>query len=85
MLFVIIVGSLFTVLNIYNIYGNTFGNWNKGIVLFNYTIQGEEYTLMKRSIQRSIFLQILLFSMTAVYTMFNWKYISGNRNCIKRN
>jgi hypothetical protein len=40
-MFVIIVGSLFTVLNIYNIYGNTFGNWNKGIVLFHYTIQGE--------------------------------------------
>ena len=72
-MFVIIIGSLSTVLNIYNIYGNTFGNWNKGIVLFHYTIQGEEYTLMKRSIQRSIFLQILLFSMTAVYTMFKDK------------
>ena len=53
-IFVIIIGSLCTILNIYNIYGNTFGNWNKGIVLFNYTIQGEEYTIMKRSIQRSI-------------------------------
>ena len=28
---------------------------------------------MKRSIQRSIFLQILLFSMSAVYTMFKDK------------
>ena len=72
-MFVIIIGSLSTVLNIYNIYGNTFGHWNKGIVLFHYTIQGEEYTIMKRSIQRSLFLQVLLFSMTAVYTMFKDK------------
>ena len=72
-MFVIICGSLSTFLNIYNIYGNTFGNWNKGVVLFHYTIQGEEYTIMKRSIQRSIFLQVLLFSMTAVYTMFKDK------------
>ena len=70
---VIIIGSLSTILNIYNIYGNTFGNSNKGIVLLNYTIQGEEYTIMKRSIQRSIYLQNLLFSMTAVYTMFKDK------------
>ena len=69
----IIIGSLSTVLNIYNIYGNTFGNWNKGVVLFHYTIQGEEYIIMKRSIQRSIYFQILLFSMTAVYTMFKDK------------
>ena len=72
-IFVIIFGSLSTFLNLNNIYGNTFGTLNKGIVLFHYTIQGEEYTLMKRSIQRSIFLQILLFSMTAVYTMFKDK------------
>ena len=72
-MFVIIIGSLSTVLNIYNIYGNTFGNWNKGVVLFHYTIQGEEYTIMKRSIQRSIFLQVLLFSISAVYTMFKDK------------
>ena len=72
-LVVIIIGSLSTVLNIYIIYGNTFGNWNKGKVLFNYTIQGEEYTIMKRSIQRSIFLQVILFSMTAVYTIFKDK------------
>ena len=48
-------------------------NANKGVVLFNYTIQGEEYTIMKRSIQRSIFLQVLLFGITAVYTMFKDK------------
>eukprot|EP00942_MAST-04A_sp_MAST-4A-sp1_P010630 g10630.t1 len=70
---VIIGGSLSTVLNIYNIYNRLFGNADKGVVLFNYTIQGEEYTIMKRSIQRSIYLQVFLFSMTAVYTMFKDK------------
>ena len=69
----IIISSSSTVLNINNIYGSIFTNWNKGKVLFNYTIQGEEYTIMKRSIQRSIFLQVILFSMTAVYTIFKDK------------
>eukprot|EP00944_MAST-04C_sp_MAST-4C-sp1_P007453 g7453.t1 len=72
-IFVIIVGSLCTVLSINVIYGQTFGNADKGIVLFNYTIQGEEYTFMKRSVKRSIYLQVLLFSITAVYTMFKDK------------
>ena len=69
-LFLIGLGCLFIALNINNIYNDTFGDWNKGIVIISYTIQGEEYTIMKRSTQRSIFLQILLFSMAAVYTMF---------------
>ena len=72
-LFLIIIGSLTTFLNINNIYHRIFGNASKGVVLFNYTVQGEEYTMMQRSIQRSIFLQVLLFSMTAVYTMFKDK------------
>ena len=72
-IFVIIIGTLATVLNIYNIYGYTFGNWHKGAVLLDYTIQGEENSIMMRSTQRSIFIEILFFSMTAVYTMFKDK------------
>ena len=72
-LFLIIIGSLTTFLNINNIYHRIFGNASKGVVLFNYTIQGEEYTIMQRSIQRSIFIQVLLFGITAVYTMFKDK------------
>jgi hypothetical protein len=68
--FSIVYGSIFTLYMIYCIYGNTFGTWGKGIVLFKYTIQGEEYTVMKRSTKRSIFLQIFLFAMTGVYTLF---------------
>ena len=68
--FTIGFGSLFTIFNLYCIYGNTFGTWGKGVVLLSYTIQGEEYTIMKRSTKRSIFLQIFLFSMRGVYTLF---------------
>ena len=57
-------------LNVYNIYGNTLGDDNNGVVLLKYNIQGEEYTIMKRSMKRSIFLQVLLFSVNGIYTTF---------------
>jgi len=66
---VIVIGSIFTLLNIYNIYGNTFGDWNEGTVLLQYTTDGKEHVFMKRSTKRSMFLQILLFSMSGIYTM----------------
>jgi hypothetical protein len=69
-LFTIVVGTLFVLLNINNIYGNIFGNTNQGVVLFKYTIKGNEYAFMKRSVKRSIFLQIMLFSAAAVYIIF---------------
>ena len=72
-LFVIIVGSIYPFLNLSNIYDYVFTDYAEGVVLFNYTINGEEHTIMKRSTKRSIFLQILLFGMTAVYTMFKDK------------
>ena len=68
--FVIAVGILFVFLNINNIYGNIFGDWDQGVVLFKYTIQGNKYTFMKRSVKRSIFIQIMLFSMNGIYTLF---------------
>ena len=67
------VGTLFVLINIYNIYDLTFGDGDQGVVLFNYTIQGNEYTIMKRSTQRSIFVQIMLFSMDGIYTIFKDK------------
>ena len=65
---IICVGILFVVLNVYNIYANTLGDSNNGIVLVKYSIQGKSYTIMKRSTQRSIFLQVLLFSANGIYT-----------------
>ena len=74
-IFVIVAGSIFIILNSYNIYGTTLGDWDHGTILFKYTIQGNEYTFMKRSTQRSIFLQIMLFGVNGVYTMLKDKKI----------
>ena len=63
-------GILFVALNVYNIYANTLGDDNNGVVLVKYSIQGKEYTIMKRSTQRSIYLQVLLFSANGIYTTF---------------
>ena len=71
--FVIIVGLCNVLLNIVNIYGNTLGNSNYHKVLFTYTIQGESHSIMKRSTKRSLYLQILLFISSGVWTMFKDK------------
>ena len=44
--------------NVYNIYNNTFGDYNNGVVLVKYSIEGKPYTIMKRSTKRSIYLQV---------------------------
>ena len=46
---------------------------DRGVVLLKYTIRGNEYTVMKRSTKRSIFIQIVLFSMNGIYTLFKDK------------
>ena len=47
-----------------------FEDADEGVVLLNYTTDGKEHYFMKRSIKRAIFFQILLFSMSGLYTMF---------------
>ena len=42
-------------------------------MLLDYSIQGNEYTFMKRSTRRSIYIQIMLFSMKGIYTLFKDK------------
>ena len=63
-------GIVFVALNVYNIYVNTLGDDNTGIVLLQYSIEGKSYTIMKRSTKRSIYLQVLLFSANGIYTTF---------------
>jgi hypothetical protein len=70
---VIIFFSIFTFLNIYNIYDNTIGTNAVGVKLISYTIQGQDMVIWKRSIKRNIYLQILLFSMSAIRTMLKDK------------
>ena len=69
-MFVIAIGIIFVLANIHNVYNLIFGNWSQGVILFKYTIQENDYTFMKRSTKRSIYLQVLLFSMTGIYTLF---------------
>ena len=71
--FLLIVIFNFVILNIFNIYGNTFSDSNKGVNLIKYSIEGEQYTIMKRSVKRSIFLQILLFSVEGLWIMMTDK------------
>eukprot|EP00943_MAST-04B_sp_MAST-4B-sp1_P000123 g123.t1 len=66
---VIGIGSIFALLNMYNISGLTFEDSDVGVVLFNYTVDGKELSFMKRSTKRSIFVQILLFGISGIYTM----------------
>ena len=66
----IVVGIIFVFMNINNIYHLIFGGWDQGVVFFKYSIHGNEYTFMKRSVKRSIFIQIMLFSMNGIYTLF---------------
>ena len=70
---VIFIGLLFILLNFSNLYGNTLGTWDTGKVLIQYSIQGKNYTFMKRHTHRQIYSQILLFSANAVYTMITDK------------
>ena len=69
-MFVMVVGILFVVGTVREIYDNIFGDSNQGVVLFEYTVQGNYHTFMKRSTKRAIYIQIMLFSMNGIYTLF---------------
>ena len=81
---VITTGSIFTALNLYNMYDYIFNDTDEGVILLKYTIQGKEYSFMKRSIKRAIYFQILLFSLSGLYTMFvdrnqeRMMFVTGN-------
>ena len=64
------VGMLYVVVSLYNLYSNTFGDSNNGVVLLEYHIQDNSYTIMKRSTKQSIYLQVLLFSANGICTTF---------------
>ena len=54
----------------YNIYDHTFTETAIGVILFQY---GDDYVFRKRSIKRSCFIQIFLFSLNGLWTMFKDK------------
>ena len=63
--FVLVCAALFAILTLYNVYTNTFSQ-GSGIV-FRY---GNGYSIERRTIVRSCFIQIFLFSINALYVMF---------------
>jgi hypothetical protein len=68
--FVLVVSVLVALVTMYCIYDYTFTNNAIGVILFQY---GEDYVFHKRSIKRSCFIQILLFSLNGMWTMFKDK------------
>ncbi len=70
---VIVLFVLFILLNMWNVYSNTFSTGENGVELTKYTINGKELVLYKRSVKRSIFIQVSLFSISGIYVMMKDK------------
>jgi len=68
--FILVVGNLFALVTLYLIYDRTFNGTDAGVILFQY---GDDYVFRKRSIKRSCFIQIFLFSLNGMWTMFKDK------------
>ena len=83
-IFVIAIGSIFTLLNMYLVYVSTFLDADDGVILLKYKTHGKNHSFMKRSTKRSIYFQIFLFSMSGIYTMIVDKkqerllFVTGN-------
>ena len=71
MLTIGLVGVLF--LNMVNISNRVFFDTDLGVILLKYQIFNREFYFYKRSIQRSIFSQILCFSANGVYNLIKDK------------
>lgn len=68
--FVLIAGSIFAIVVLYQIYKRTVGNHEVGVVLFNGIGNVPFY---KRSITRSLYSQIFFFSLSGLWTMLTDK------------
>ena len=66
----LIVGILFALVTVYLVYDRTFRGTDVGVIIFQY---GDDYVFRKRSIKRSCFVQIFLFSLNGLWTMFKDK------------
>ena len=77
-MFVITIGIMFVLINVFGIYQRIFTDLDQGIVLLDYSIQQNKYTFMTRSTQRSIYIQIMLFS-----NLRHRAYLSRDGNRVK--
>lgn len=71
--FAIFLGFVFLWLNCRNFYENTIGDASYGIAPFKYNINNKEYAIDKRSLKRSIYAQVLMFSIQGLYVMMTDK------------
>ena len=67
---VLVIGIIFSLVTLYNIYMLTFTGTDTGVILFQYN---NDYVFRKRSMKRSCFIQILLFSLNGMWTMIKDK------------
>ena len=72
-IFVIVLYVLFVAIIIYNILHLTIGTEANNVSLASYDINNETVHLWKRSTKRSIFIQVLLFSLRGVWICFKDK------------
>jgi hypothetical protein len=71
--FMLCASTVVALNTLFNIYSNTIGDANVGVVLFKYEIAGTKLQIHKRSIKRSIYTQIFCFSLTGIITVFKDK------------
>ena len=71
--FVIYCGALFSLINILNIYDRIFGTVDVDVVLMEYSISGKKMHFMKRDVKRSMYLNIMLFSISGIWIMLKDK------------
>jgi hypothetical protein len=68
--FIILLGSLYVTVSLYDLYQTIIGVDEYSVVLFKYEIGDRQYTIMKRTAKRWIYTQVLLFGAKGVYIMF---------------
>lgn len=68
--FVLTIGSMFVFATLVEVYFYSFVDWEIGVVLFQH---GNQFLFRKRSIKRSIFVQIFTFSLNGLRTMLKDK------------
>jgi hypothetical protein len=69
--FVLAFGTLMTLLNLTILYDYSLGTWDNDVVLVGPYLDG--LILYKRSVKRSLFLQVFTFSLSGLYVLFKDK------------
>eukprot|EP00943_MAST-04B_sp_MAST-4B-sp1_P009536 g9536.t1 len=71
--FMLIASSIVALSTTYNIYANTLGPANVGVILLKYQFAGNNLEFQKRSIKRSIYTQLFCFCLQGIVATFKDK------------